>query len=41
MIAQNITGNNVRLDLSNLSKGLYLLKTNVGVELSTVKIIKE
>ena len=41
VIAQNITGNNVRLDLSNLSKGLYLLKTNVGVELSTVKIIKE
>jgi hypothetical protein len=41
VMAQNITGNNVRLDLSNLSKGLYLLKTNVGGELSTVKIIKE
>ena len=41
VLDQSILQNNTKLDLSGLSKGLYLLKTNVEGTVSTVKIVKE
>ena len=41
VLDQVILQNNSKVDLSALSKGLYLLKTNVDGQVSTVKIIKE
>ncbi len=41
VLDQSILQNNTKVDLSTLSKGLYLLKTNVEGTISTVKIVKE
>jgi hypothetical protein len=41
VLDQSILQNNTKVDLSSLSKGLYLLKTNVEGTISTVKIVKE
>jgi uncharacterized repeat protein (TIGR01451 family) len=41
MMDQSITQQATKVDLSSLSKGLYLLKTNVEGAVSTVKIVKE
>jgi hypothetical protein len=41
MMDQSITQQATKVDLSGLSKGLYLLKTNVEGTISTVKIVKE
>lgn len=41
VLDQSILQNNTKVDLSALSKGLYLLKTNVEGTVSTVKIVKE
>jgi hypothetical protein len=41
VLDQSILQNNTKVDLSALSKGLYLLKTNVEGTISTVKIVKE
>lgn len=41
VLEQRILQNNFKVDLSGLSKGLYLLRTNVDGALSTVKIVKE
>jgi hypothetical protein len=41
VLDQSILQNNTKVDLSGLSKGLYLLKTNVEGTVSTVKIVKE
>jgi uncharacterized repeat protein (TIGR01451 family) len=41
VLDQSILQNNTKLDLSGLSKGLYLLKMNVEGTVSTVKIVKE
>ncbi len=38
---QNITQHSTKVDLTGLSKGLYLLKMNVEGTISTVKIVKE
>lgn len=38
---QGITQNTTKVDISNLNKGLYFLKTNVDGQVSTVKFIKE
>jgi uncharacterized repeat protein (TIGR01451 family) len=41
VLEQGIFQNNTKLDLNGLSKGLYLLKTNIEGTVSTVKIVKE
>ena len=41
MMDQSITQQATKVDLSSLSKGLYLLKMNVEGVVSTVKIVKE
>jgi len=41
VLDQSILQNNTKVDLSGLSKGLYLLKTNIEGTVSTVKIVKE
>jgi uncharacterized repeat protein (TIGR01451 family) len=41
VLDQSILQNNTKVDLTGLSKGLYLLKTNVEGSISTVKIVKE
>jgi hypothetical protein len=41
MMDQSITQQATKVDLSSLSKGLYLLKMNVEGTVSTVKIVKE
>jgi hypothetical protein len=41
MMDQSITQQATKVDLSSLSKGLYLLKMNVEGAVSTVKIVKE
>lgn len=38
---QNISGNNFNLDISNLSKGIYVIELNDGVSISNCKFIKE
>ena len=41
VMEQRITQNTTKVDISNLSKGIYFLKTTVDGQVSTVKIIKE
>jgi hypothetical protein len=38
---QNLSGNNLSLDVSTLSKGIYILELNDGVSLTNSKFIKE
>jgi hypothetical protein len=41
IMSQNLVQPINKVDISSLSKGLYLLKTNVDATISTVKIVKE
>lgn len=41
VLEQPLTQNITKVDITKLSKGLYLLKTNVAGSLSTVKIVKD
>jgi hypothetical protein len=41
MMDQSITQQTTKVDLSSLSKGLYLLKTNVEGEQGIIKIVIE
>lgn len=38
---QNFSGNNFSLDVSNLSKGIYILELNDGISITNSKFIKE